>query len=185
MSLFRVSIVARNPKDEGLKTPPVEVLVDTGSELTWLPKDFLASIKVNPVRKRNFTTATKQLVTRETGYAILSAEGFETVDEVVFAEPGDMALLGVRTMEGFGVIVDNVGHRFVATTTIVATVSPRPSALEQECTSGAMMGISTLWRGRQERNAGSLPPARACLAPPQLEPMARCMWGPTRGKSTR
>jgi len=31
-----------------------------------------------------------------------------------------MVLLGVRTLEGFGVIVDNIGHRFVATTTIVA-----------------------------------------------------------------
>jgi hypothetical protein len=75
---------------------------------------------VRPVRKRNFTTATKQQVTRETGYAIISAEGFETVDEVVFAEPSDMALLGVRTLDGFGVMVDNVAHRFVATTTIVA-----------------------------------------------------------------
>jgi predicted aspartyl protease len=109
MSLFKVSVTARNTKDESLIAPPTEVLVDTGSELTWLPADLLAGIKVTPVRKRNFTTATKQVVTRETGYAILNAEGFETVDEVVFAEPGDMALLGVRTIEGFGVIVDRCG----------------------------------------------------------------------------
>jgi predicted aspartyl protease len=120
MSLFTVNIVARNTKDESLVSQPTEVLVHTGSELTWLPRDLLTGIKVTPVRKRNFTTATKQVVTRETGYAILNAEGFETVDEVVFAEPGDMALLGVRTIEGFGVMVDNVAHRFVATTTIVA-----------------------------------------------------------------
>ena len=62
---------------------------------------------------------------RETGYAILSAEGFETVDEVVFGEPGDLALLGVRTIEGFGVVVDNIAHRFVATTTIVASLRER------------------------------------------------------------
>ena len=120
MSMFKVSAVARNTKDESKVSPPVEVLVDTGSELTWLPRDVLTGIEVKPLRKRDFTTATKQLVTRETGYAIVSAEGFETVDEVVFAEPGDMALLGVRTLEGFGVMVDNIAHRFVATTTIVA-----------------------------------------------------------------
>ena len=120
MSMFKVSVVARNTKDESLISPPAEVLVDTGSELTWLPKDLLAEIKVAPVRKRSFSTATKQLITRETGYAILKAEGFETVDEVVFAEPSDMALLGVRTLEGFGVMVDNIAHRFVATTTLVA-----------------------------------------------------------------
>jgi len=120
MSIFKVSVVARNIKDESLVSPPAEVLVDTGAELTWLPKDLLAEIKVTPVRKRTFSTATKQLVTRETGYAILKAEGFETVDEVVFAEPGDQSLLGVRTLEGFGVMVDNIAHRFVATPTLVA-----------------------------------------------------------------
>ncbi|MEK7676722.1 MAG: hypothetical protein AAB676_12900 [Verrucomicrobiota bacterium] len=120
MSLFKVSVVARNTKDESLVSLPAEVPVDTGSELTWLPKDLLAEIKVTPVRKRSFSTASRQLITRETGYAILKAEGFETVDEVVFTEPSDMALLGVRTLEGFGVVVNNIAHRFVATTTLVA-----------------------------------------------------------------
>lgn len=129
MSLFKVSVVARNTKDESQVSQPTEVLVDSRSELTWLPKDLLIGINVTPVRKRNFKTATQQLVTRETGYAILSAEGFETVDEVVFAEPGDLALLGVRTIEGFGVMVDNVAHRFVATTTIVAAISPQEQAI--------------------------------------------------------
>ena len=45
-------------------------------------------------------------------------------DEVVFAEPGDATLLGVRTLEGFGVTVDYMAHRFVATTTIVASFEP-------------------------------------------------------------
>ena len=118
--MFKVSVVARNIQDQSLISPPIEALVDTGSELTWLPRDVLIGIKVTPIRKRSFSTATQQIVTRETGYAILSAEGFETVDEVVFGEPGDRTLLGVRTIEGFGVTVDNIAHRFVATTTIVA-----------------------------------------------------------------
>jgi predicted aspartyl protease len=122
--MFNVNLVARNTKDESLIAPPVQVLVDSGSELTWLPKELLFGIKVSPVRRRSFSTATKQLVTRDTSYAIVSAEGFETVDEVVFAEPGDMLLLGVRTLEGFGVMVDNIAHRFVATTTIVAVHPP-------------------------------------------------------------
>lgn len=120
MSLFKVSVVARNPRDETRVTPAIEALVDTDSELTWLPTDILMQIGITPRRKRTFVTATKQMVSRDVGYAILAAEGYETTDEVVFAEPGDMVLLGVRTIEGFGVAVDNVGHRFVAQTTIVA-----------------------------------------------------------------
>ena len=120
MSAFRVNLVARNPRDESRATPLIETLVDTGSELTWLPGDALRQAGIAPRRRRSFLTATKQLVTREVGYAILAAEGYETTDEVVFAESGDMSLLGVRTLEGFGVAVDSVGHRFVAQTTIVA-----------------------------------------------------------------
>ena len=78
---------------------------------------------ITPRRKRIFATATQEKVEREVGYAILSAEGYETNDEVVFAQSGDMTLLGVRTLEGFGVMVDNIGRRFVATTTIVASVN--------------------------------------------------------------
>src|SRR6266581_5420666 len=125
MSMFKVNIVARNPKREELETPPLSALVDTGSELTWLPADVLKSVGITPRRKRVFATATQQKVERAVGYAILSAEGYETNDEVVFAEPGDMRLLGVRTLEGFGVMVDNIAHRFVATTTLVATAVSR------------------------------------------------------------
>ena len=120
MSLFTVNVVARNPKNEELATAPIAALVDTGSELTWLPADVLQQVGISPRRRRSFATATKQIISREVGYAILSAEGYETTDEVVFAEPGDMTLLGVRTLEGFGVVVDNIAHRFVAQTTIVA-----------------------------------------------------------------
>lgn len=118
--MFKVNVIATNPKSEELTTPPVPALVDTGSELSWLPADLLTSAGITPRRKRVFATADQQRIEREVGYAILSAEGYATIDEVVFAEPGDMTLLGVRTLEGFGVMVDNIGHRFVATTTIVA-----------------------------------------------------------------
>lgn len=120
MSIFKVNIVAVNPAETDRCTLPLEALVDTGSELTWLPKDVLETIGIGARRRRDFLTATKQIVQRSVGYAILRSEGFETIDEVVFAEPGDMLLLGVRTIEGFGVMVDNVSHRFVATTTLVA-----------------------------------------------------------------
>ena len=124
MSAFKVDVVARNPKREELATQPLLALVDTGSELTWLPADILRAIGITPRRNRVFATATQQGIERDIGYAILSAEGYETNDEVVFAEPGDMTLLGVRTLEGFGLMVDNTAHRFVATTTLVAPSMP-------------------------------------------------------------
>ena len=122
--MFKVNLVTKNPKDESLKTPPIEAIVDTGSELTWIPADALNQIQVRPERERSFATATKQIMNRQVGFAILEAEGYRTIDEVVFAEPGDLTLLGVRTLEGFGVAVDNIGHRFVAQITLVAAAGP-------------------------------------------------------------
>ena len=115
-----VNLTAINPKEEHRCTPSVEVMVDTGSELSWLPKQLLLDAGITVKGKKRFETATKQLVERDFGYAILQAEGYATNDEIVFAEEGDMYLLGVRTIEGFSVMVDNIGHRFVATATLVA-----------------------------------------------------------------
>jgi predicted aspartyl protease len=126
MSLFKLNVVAANPQREELTTPPVEALVDTGSELTWLPEAILRSAGITPRSKKRFLTATQQEVVRDIGFAILRSEGFETIDEVVFAEPGDMTLLGVRTLEGFSVMADPIGHRLVATATIAAGNSTNP-----------------------------------------------------------
>ena len=118
MSAFSVNLLAINPKEEHRQTPSVKALVDTGSELSWMPKQELIDIGVIPRGKKRFITAGGQTVERDFGYAILQAEGYSTIDEVVFAEKGDLLLLGVRTLEGFGVMVDNIGHRFIATTSI-------------------------------------------------------------------
>jgi clan AA aspartic protease len=118
--MFKIELIVANPKHEEIVTPPVEALVDTGSELSWLPADILTQAGITPRRKKMFQTADGTRIEREIGYAIIRADGYETTDELVFAQKGDMTLLGVRTLEGFGVMVDNIGHRLVASTTIVA-----------------------------------------------------------------
>ena len=76
-----------------------------------------------PEFKKQFVTADKRMIERDIGYAILTAEGYSTIDEIVFAEESDMSLLGVRTLEGFSVMVDNIGHRFVATVSMACNIS--------------------------------------------------------------
>jgi len=132
MSMFKVNVVAVNPKREELVTEPIAALVDTGSELTWLPGELLKSIGIVPRRDRLFTMANNAVLKRPVGYAIVRAEGYETTDEVVFAEPGDMTLLGVRTIEGFGVSVDNIGKRFVVAPTLVVSARVASPARESD-----------------------------------------------------
>ena len=124
VSAYYVNLVAINPKREELRTPPVRVLVDTGTELSWLPAEALFAIGVTPRRQRVFCTADCKTIQRDVGYGILAAEIFEINDEIVFAQPGDCHRLGVRTLEGFGVTVDPLAHKLVATSTLAASGLP-------------------------------------------------------------
>ena len=83
-----------------------ETLVDTGSEYSWIPRDLLESLGVGVERALRFRTADGRVVHRVMGYAIVHAGGTRTSDEVAFAEPGDMVLLGAHTLEGLNLRID-------------------------------------------------------------------------------
>lgn len=90
-------------------------LVDTGSEYTWVPSQVLETIGVKREKKDlTFTMANGTQITRSVGFAIVRVSDFFTVDEVVFGEPGDLTLLGARTLEGFNATVDTQKKRLVA-----------------------------------------------------------------------
>jgi predicted aspartyl protease len=99
-----------------------QMLVDTGSEATWVPSAMLESIGIERTTKtRTFVMANGQSVTRTIGFAFVRVlPDFDTIDEVVFAEPGDLALLGARSLEGLNVRVDPVGKKLVAAGPILA-----------------------------------------------------------------
>ena len=90
------------------------VMVDTGSEATWIPEDVLKKIGI-AVRKKDqpLVMANGQQITRDVGYAVIHSGEFETIDEVVFARKGDYALLGARTLEGFNARVDSRRKKLV------------------------------------------------------------------------
>ncbi len=93
-----------------------EMVVDTGSEFTWIPEALLGEAGVTVAKKEQaFVMADGGTVKWSMGYAFLRACGFETVDEVVFGRPGDLTLLGARALEGFGAVVDPERKRLVAT----------------------------------------------------------------------
>ena len=58
--------------------------------------------------------ANGEVITRSVGFAVLRVNKHFTIDEVVFAEPGDLLLLGARTLEGLNLTVDAGRKRLVA-----------------------------------------------------------------------
>ena len=91
------------------------LLVDTGSEHTWISEEVLERIGVTPEKKDvAFVMANGQTISRRIGFAVVRVGGTFTIDEVVFAEKGDLQLLGARTLEGLNLVVDPRRKRLVA-----------------------------------------------------------------------
>jgi predicted aspartyl protease len=115
MGVFYVDCIVENMAAAEKAAVIEQLIVDTGSEFTWIPSEILSAVGVD-VRKRavEFMMANGQIIARDIGYAILRVHEFETVDEIVFAQPGDLNLLGAHTLEGFGAVVDARAKRLVA-----------------------------------------------------------------------
>jgi predicted aspartyl protease len=108
MGTFRTSVEIENPAHRGIRRTIENVLVDTGAELSWVPAGVLESLGVERDKRLQFRQASGTVLERWTGIAIVHAGGTRTADDVVFGEPGDMVLLGARSLEGLNLRVDPV-----------------------------------------------------------------------------
>jgi predicted aspartyl protease len=100
-------------RDRGTTIP--RLLVDTGSEYTWVAGTTLEKLGIQREKKDlAFVMANGQQITRSVGFAIVRVASSFTVDEVVFAEKGDMLLLGARSLEGLNLAVDSRKKKLVA-----------------------------------------------------------------------
>lgn len=115
MGTFVAKCKVENIVDRTKSSVLTKVLVDTGSEYTWIPATILEKIGIQREKKDlMFVMANGQKITRSVGFAIIRLDKHFTVDEVVFAEKGDLLLLGARTLEGLNLSVDPSRKKLVA-----------------------------------------------------------------------
>lgn len=125
MGTFRTAAEIENPARRGERRALTNVLVDTGAELSWIPAHVLESLGIERVKHLRFRQASGQVLERWTGMAIVHAAGTLTADDVVFGEPGDLLLLGARSLEGLNVRIDPVLKQLV-------DAGPAPAAASVE-----------------------------------------------------
>ncbi len=113
MGTFRIDIEIENPARPGQRGALKAVLVDTGAELSWMPASLLESLAVPRRSRWRFRQADGTVLERWTGPVCLYAEGRTATDDVVFGEPGDLVLLGARSLEGLNLRVDPVNKRLM------------------------------------------------------------------------
>ena len=113
MGTFRVDVEIENPARPGERRTLRSVLVDTGAELSWVPGELLESLGVERNNRWRFRQADGTVLERWTGIVVLTVSGKRTGDDVVFGHPGDLVLLGSRTLEGLNLRVEPVTKRLV------------------------------------------------------------------------
>ena len=115
MGTFTVACRVSNIVDRNRSIDIAALLVDTGSEYTWITNKLLEEIGVAREKKDlHFIMANGEQITRSVGFAILHIEDTFTIDEVVFAEQGDLLLLGARTLDGLNLMIDSRQKKLVA-----------------------------------------------------------------------
>ncbi len=115
MGTFSVGCLIENHVHRGKKARVPNILVDTGSEFTWVSERTLEKVGVQAEKKdMPFVMANGQTVTRNVGFAVVRIGKHFTIDEVVFAQQSDLQLLGARTLEGLNLAVDSRRKKLVA-----------------------------------------------------------------------
>ena len=113
MGTFRVDIEIENPARPGDRRMVRSALVDTGAELSWIPATILESLAIQRYKTWRFRQADGTILERPIGAGFLHVAGKSTADAVVFGEPGDLVLLGSRTLEGLNFRVELLTKQLV------------------------------------------------------------------------
>jgi predicted aspartyl protease len=121
MGTFKTGCRIENVSNRARSAVVKDLIVDTGSEYSWIAATVLDKLGINREKKDlQFVMANGQTVTRSVGFAVIRVNEAFTVDEIVFAEKGDLMLLGARSLEGLSLVVDARKKKLVAAGPILA-----------------------------------------------------------------
>lgn len=111
---------------QGRQWSTLDGLVDTGSTYTWVPRNVLEELAISPQFQREFETADGRVIVRDMAVAQARLDGQTLPTLVVVAEPGDAVLVGVVTLEEFGLGVDTVNRKLVPVRGLAMALHPLP-----------------------------------------------------------
>ncbi len=115
MGLFRVRVRIFSLRDEH-RAREVEMVVDTGSTYSVIPRSVADDLDIRPTHERTFTLADGRRMSRRLGRAGFAYDGVEAASVVVVGEPDDVPLLGATALEELGMEVDPIAKTLRPTT---------------------------------------------------------------------
>lgn len=98
---------------DGSAFETIEALVDTGSTWTWIPRPILDRLGIPVADRRELQMANGQIVERESGWVLITADGITVPSIGIFGDPESIPLLGAVTLEECSLAPDPLRQRLV------------------------------------------------------------------------
>jgi predicted aspartyl protease len=114
MGSFSAKLKVWNPAAPE-KTEEIQAMVDTGAAFSWIHRERLERLDAKVLRRIGFRAIDGSIIERQTAAVWVASNGFEAPDIVVMAEPSDMEVIGVHTIEGLGLAADPVHKKLIPT----------------------------------------------------------------------
>jgi predicted aspartyl protease len=105
MGLTHLTVEVANPARPSRRVRK-KMLVDSGAAYSVVDGTTLERLGIRRTGTRSFILADGSEITRSTGTAVFRFRGSEAGSTIIFGEPGDATLIGVVTLEEFGLILD-------------------------------------------------------------------------------
>lgn len=109
MGIFRHPLILQSA--DGTRRETVDALVDTGAAYTWLPGSTLRSLGFEPAIVRLFELADGTIVERGLADVQILLDGEQVHTLCIFGDEGTEPLLGMITLEQFGLFIDTVNQQ--------------------------------------------------------------------------
>ena len=137
---MNVGCLIANHQDRTRSARVAKVIVDTGSELTWIRQKHLEKIGVEPEEKKlRLITADGREIVRSIGFVIIRVGKGITTDEVVFAQKSDFQRLGTRALEGLNLKADLRNKKLIDAGPIAVPSNVIQKDNESSCSVGKVL----------------------------------------------
>ena len=100
---------------QGRQFEEIDVIVDTGSTYTAVPRQMLQRLEIPVERTLPSETADGRIVPVDVGETTIKLEGLQFHTPVIFAEDNEPSLLGVVSLEQAALAVDPLAGRLIPT----------------------------------------------------------------------
>ncbi len=126
-----VTVQVGNP--QGNRFQDLDLIVDTGSTYTAVPRSILENLGVPVRRSLPSETADGRTIPVDVGTTIIKIQGIEIHTPVIFAETNELSLLGVVSLEEAALAVDPVAQRLVPTKLLRYHAAMQSQETEKTC----------------------------------------------------